>query len=125
MWYEVLLRLIFLNNSNAADVVRASQSDATLNDVSDSNAVNVPTPLKVIASLIVYPTLANATTQAEVIALLTHSGAHNVTWSGEWGRTQVFDGTTSEPVVMMRDFSADVLLNPPDDMLEEAFNAEN
>ena len=69
--------------SDAADVVRGSQDDTTLIDVSDSNAVNVPTLPEGIASLNFYPTLANAPTQADVTALLTHSGAHNVSWSGE------------------------------------------
>ena len=65
---------------HTSDVVR---SDATLINVTDSNAVNVPTPREVIASLSVYPTLANAPTQADVIVLLTHSGAHIDIWSGE------------------------------------------
>ena len=109
--------------SNATDVVRSPQGNATLIDGSDSNAVNVPTPPEVFASLNVYQTLANALTQADVIVLLTQSGAHNKTWSGEWGQAQVVDGTTSEPVVMMCDISADALLNSRDDVLEEAFNA--
>ena len=112
------------DNSDATDVVRTSQNDVTLIDVRDSNAVNEFTPPEVITSLNVYPTLANAPTQADVIALLTHSGARNDTWLGEWGQALVADGTTSEPVVMMRDISADTLLNPPDDVLEEAFDAD-
>ena len=111
------------DHSNATDVVRASQGNVTIIDASDSNAVNIPTPQEVIVSLNVYPTLANAPTQADVIALLTHPGAFNDTRSGEWGQAQVVDGTTSEPVVMMRDISAEALLNPPDDVLEEAFDA--
>ena len=95
------------NISNATDVVRASLSDATLINVSESNAVNVRTPPEAIASLNVYPTLANAPTQADVIALLNHFGAHIKNWSGEWGQAQVIEGTTSELVVMMRDISAD------------------
>ena len=105
-------------------MVGVSQGDATLIDVSDSNAVNIPTPPKVSASMNVHLTLANVPTQANVIALLTHSGAHNVTWSVEWGLAQVVDGTTSEPVVMMPDISTNALLNPPDDFLEEVFGAE-
>ena len=62
------------DTSDATDVVRASENDSFLFNVSDSKAVNV------------YPTLANAPTQVDIIALLTHSGAHNVTWSGEWGQ---------------------------------------
>ena len=68
-----------------------------------------------------YPTPANAPAQADVIALLTYSGAHNDIWSSEWGQAQVFDGTTSELNVMMRDISADAFINPPDGVLEEAF----
>ena len=112
------------DNSNTTDVIRTCQNDATLIDVSDLNAMNVPTPPEVITSLNVHPTLANVPTQADFITLLTHSGAHNVTWSGEWGQAQVVDGTTSEPVVMMRDISADALLYPADDVLEEAFDAD-
>ena len=49
---------------------------------------------------------------------------HNKTYSSEWGQGQVIDGTTSEPVVMMRDITVDALLNPPDDVFEKAFDAE-
>ena len=69
-------------------------------------------------------TLANAPTQADVIALLAHSCAHNDPCLGEWGQAQVVDGTTSESVVMMRDISANALLNPSDYVLEEAFDAD-
>ena len=112
------------DKSNATEVVRASQGNATLNDVSDSKAVNVPTPPEVIATLNFSPTLPSAPTQADVIVLLSHPGDHYKTYSGEWGQAKVVDGTTSESVVMMRDISVDVFHNSPDDVLEEAFEAE-
>ena len=73
----------------------------------------------------IYPTLANPHTQADVIALLTHSGAHFDTFSGELSQAQIVDGTNSKHVVIMRDISAVSLLKPPDDVLEKAFDAEH
>ena len=64
----------------------------------------------------------NAPTEAEVIALLTHTGAGHMTYSGAWNQAQVID-TPSEPVVMRREISLDALLNPPDELLIEAANA--
>ena len=121
-WYKVLLRAIFFDEFNATDVARAYQSHVTLNDVNDSKAVNVPIPPEVIAASNVSPTLTNAPTPADVIALQTHSDIHNKTYSGEWGQAKVVDGNTSEPVVMMRGISTNALLNPPDDVLKETFD---
>ena len=52
------------------------------------------------------------------------AGQCNKTYSSEWGQAQVVDGTTSGPVVVMRDISVDVLLNPSDEVLDEAFDGE-
>ena len=113
-----------LHSPSATGVLRTSQNDATFIDINDSSAVNVSTPPEVIASMNAYPTPTNIPTQAVVIALLTHSGAHNNTWSGERDQAQVVDGTTSELVVMMHDISTDALLNPPDNVLEVTFVAD-
>ena len=86
--------------------------------------MNAPTLPEVIAASNVSPRLANAPTQADVIALLSHYDTHNKTYSGEAGQFQVVNGNTREWVVMMREISTDALLNPPDDVLEEAFDAE-
>ena len=83
-----------------------------------------PTPPEVIAARNVHPTLVTVPAQADVLALQNHSNIHNKTYSSEWSQAQVVDGTTREPVVMMRDISVDALLIPPDDVLDEAFDAE-